>query len=343
MHRFDKTTARPLKEPAISTAALLLREPPPPGRTPEQLLRHFEIEKSIADRLKRADRAGRARIYATMYDELFSLVPDHPRLTRRRDPRRLAEINAQKLALLKRFLSPAKTVVEFGCGDASFAYELCGRVARVYGVDISDQRDPMLPLPKNFEMVVYDGFDLPLPDGCADVAFSDQLIEHLHPDDVRLHFETVRRILKPGGTYVLRTPHRFSGPHDVSRYFCDNPQGFHLKEWTYRELVQVLRNTGFDQIKPLSEKWMRNLVMRFATPTHLEQVCDRASNRHAASIAKTLLRDLTLFAVTDSAKASHPLDLRAKSSGRKADCESGPRSRNPSSRAVACGPRSTPA
>jgi SAM-dependent methyltransferase len=244
-----------------------LRERPPPGRSVEQIIRHFEVEQGIADRLKRANRPERARMYATMYDELFALVPDHPRLTRRHDPARLAALNAQKLALVERYLAGANTVVEFGCGDGSFAYSLCSRVGGVYGVDISDQRDPALPMPSNFEMVVYDGFDLPLPAGFADIAFSDQLIEHLHPDDVRLHFETVRRILRPGGVYILRTPHRYSGPHDVSRYVSNEARGFHLKEWTFREIRRALVEAGYTRVgtlqpSPLRSRLLTPLVMR---------------------------------------------------------------------------------
>ena len=43
--------------------------------------------------------------------------------------------------------------------------------------------------------------------------------------DTELHFEIVHKILKPGGMYALRTPHRQSGPHDVSRWFADEPEG----------------------------------------------------------------------------------------------------------------------
>lgn len=60
-----------------------LKHPPPPGRTEEQLRNHYLVEKSIAERLKRANREERKRIYREMYDELFRKVPDHPRLTRR--------------------------------------------------------------------------------------------------------------------------------------------------------------------------------------------------------------------------------------------------------------------
>jgi SAM-dependent methyltransferase len=79
----------------------------------------------------------------------------------------------------------------------------------------------------------------------VDVVFSYQMLEHLHPEDMPHHLETVCRMLKPGGRYVFSTPHRYSGPHDISAYFSDYPVGFHLKEWTYREMGQVIKDAGF--------------------------------------------------------------------------------------------------
>ena len=97
--------------------------------------------------------------------------------------------------------------------------------------------------------MLYDGYQLDLPDDCVDLVFSDQLVEHLHPEDTLHHFRLVRRILAPEGAYVFRTPHALCGPHDVSRFFSDAPEGFHLKEWTYRELEPVLRETGFGTLR----------------------------------------------------------------------------------------------
>jgi SAM-dependent methyltransferase len=275
-----------------------LREPPPPGRSVAQIVRHFEVERAIANRLRLADRGERARMYATMYDELFALVPDHPRLARRGDPARLDRLNAQKLALLRPYLSAGNTIVEFGCGDASFAYLLCGHAARVYGVDICEQRDPAAPAPANFQMIVYDGFDLPLPAACADVTVSDQLIEHLHPDDVRMHLASVRRILKPGGVYVLRTPHRFSGPHDVSRYVSDEARGFHLKEWTFGELRGELIDAGFAGVHVASTSAVRRWVLSVAVLQVVETVMNRIPRRLRRPLARKALNEICVVAST---------------------------------------------
>lgn len=229
----------------------LIRELPP-TRTYEQALRHFHTEKEIADSLKKADREQRRRIYATMYDELFRKVPDHPRLTHRVDEDQVGKVNAARLALVRDFIDPSTTFVEFACGDCRFAMEVAKHVRRVRGIDISDQRAPGIESPDNFDLIIYDGYRLEgFEPGSADLVFSDQLIEHLHPEDVKHHFELVLKMLKPGGKYVFVTPHAFNGPHDISFFFARQPHGFHLKEWTYAEIRPVLTNLGYSRVGAL--------------------------------------------------------------------------------------------
>jgi SAM-dependent methyltransferase len=222
-----------------------LRRPLPSGRSYEQICNHYLVEKEIAGRLKAADRAGRSRIYSGMYDELFARVPDHPRLTGASDPEAREARNRKAYALVERVVGPEADFVEFAPGDCTFAYLVCGKARTVIGIDISDQSVKTNPIPANFRLQVYDGYALTLPDASADVVFSDQFIEHLHPDDVDRHFRLVWRLLKPGGSYIFRTPHAFHGPFDISEYFSDVAEGFHLKEWTYAELRRRLRAAGF--------------------------------------------------------------------------------------------------
>lgn len=228
-----------------STEQPSLLQAVPAGRTYESLLHHFEIERAIAKRLKAADREERKRIYSTMYDQLFAQVPDHPRLTRRADASLTDRINRTKTKLLQPFLRADAAFLEFGSGDCRFSFEMAKRFREVHAVDIADQIGADVKRPDNFTLTVYDGYELNLPDSSIDIAFSDQLIEHLHPEDTAQHFELVRRLLKPGGVYLFRTPHRLTGPHDVSRYFAEEAKCFHLKEWTYSELSVLLKELGY--------------------------------------------------------------------------------------------------
>ena len=239
----------PLDEGSTSTKGPTLLQAVPPNRSYESVRHHFEVERAIADRLKSADRSARKQIYSTMYNDLFAQVPDHPRLTRRGDAALTERVNQSKARLLEPFARDDAVFLEFGAGDCRFAFAMAKRFREVHAVDIADQIGSGVQTPDNFKLTVYDGYDLDLPDDSIDVAFSDQLIEHLHPDDTAHHFRLVHRLLKPGGLYLLRTPHRLTGPHDVSGYFSAEALCFHLKEWTFGELAALLEGLGYRWVR----------------------------------------------------------------------------------------------
>lgn len=217
-------------------------------RSPERLRHHYEVEKELASRLRASTREERPALFQKLYQELFDRVPDHPRLTRRESTEESRRKVEGQMRLLRPFLKPGSTLVEVAPGDCRLGYAAAASGAgRVIGVDISDQRLPedREHAPANYELIVYDGYQLDLPANIADVAFSYQFLEHLHPDDVKPHFEIVHRLLKPGGWYVFDTPHRFSGPHDISVVFGTELVGFHFQEWTLGDMSRHLRQCGF--------------------------------------------------------------------------------------------------
>jgi SAM-dependent methyltransferase len=228
-----------------------LREPLPPDRSYDQIKNHYLVEKSIADRLKKSNREERKSIFNSMYDELFSKVPDHPRLLRSYSEERSNAAIVDKFSVVKRYLNKSCAFAEFAPGDCRFSFEVAKHTKSVLGIDISDQRNPEDEIPKNFGLVIYDGYNLDeIESSSIDILFSDQLIEHFHPEDTRLHFELVQRILKKGGRYIFRTPHFLTGPHDISRFFSDTPKGFHLKEWTYIEIKNLLKELKYTSFNP---------------------------------------------------------------------------------------------
>jgi SAM-dependent methyltransferase len=216
----------------------------------ERIAHHYEVEKELAARLKASTRGERSELFQRLYGELFERVPDHPRAVRREQPEESERRVAAQLRLLEPFLGEGVRLVEFAPGDCSLAHAACGRCAKVIGIDISDQRSERAraEAPANFELVVYDGYECVLEDGCADVVFSCMFLEHLHPDDVPTHLELAFRLLRPGGTYVISTPHRYSGPHDVSRHFGDELVCFHFQEWTTKEMIARLKEAGFGRV-----------------------------------------------------------------------------------------------
>src|SRR6187402_2772783 len=149
-------------------------------RSPDRLLAHYRVERRLADRLRRApDAEARRRIFATMYDDLFREVPDHPRLRARGDAiaGRARDVGWD-LAQLRPYLESGCTFLEIGAGDCALSSRVAEGASRVYAVDISDQATR--PLPENVRLVISDGTNVPVPPGSVDLAFSDQLMEHLH-------------------------------------------------------------------------------------------------------------------------------------------------------------------
>lgn len=259
-----------------------IRIPPPSNRTYEQLLNHHQIESELALKLKNAPREERTKIFLTMYDELFAKVPDHPRLRRRKSEELTEKATIEKFSLISRHIKKDTVFAEFAPGDCYFANFTATQVKTVYGIDISDQREPGIFQPDNFKLIIYNGYDLTeIPDNSIDVFFSDQLIEHFHPDDTPLHFELVLSKLKPGGKYIFRTPHGLTGPHDISKYFSHVPTGFHLKEWTHFELNRLVKKLGYRKYRCFRYTKGRIIRLPFAYFSFFERILPLLFNKES--------------------------------------------------------------
>lgn len=263
---------------------------------------HYEVEKSIAAKLKKANREERKKLFPVIYDELFRQVPDHPRNKAGKSHDEIQASNRQKLPLVREHLNDSTVFVEFGPGRCHLAFEVCKHVRKVYAVDISDQRTERVPVPVNFELIIYDGFNLEIENDSVDVACSDQLIEHLHPEDTENHFQLVKNILRRDGLYIFRTPHAYFGPHDISKYFSDEPQGFHLKEWTYSEIGEILNKLNFSSWtglwrinRKLNKRYVRFPFFYFKT---VEAVLERLPKKQRRYLSRIFLPlQLSMIAV----------------------------------------------
>lgn len=216
--------------------------------TREQIEFHYRLERELADRIRRAPRELRPRITLEAYDELFRRVPWHMGLLQSEAAK--AE-DARSYRAFIRCAGSGHDILEIGCGGGEHLRLLAASNRRCVGIDISAEAIRSVPdLPANVELRVADAVDLSLfPDASFDIAFSKQLIEHIHPDDVLTHLREVCRVLRPGGRYVFETPNRIIGPHDISRYFDKEATAFHLKEYDFRTILPLLRQAGFRAVR----------------------------------------------------------------------------------------------
>lgn len=120
-----------------------------------------------------------------------------------------------------------KIVVDAGTNEGAGAALLATRAARVAAFDIAPEAIAAASsrhARPNLDFRVHDATKpFPLPDGCADVVFSSEVIEHLR--DGAAFLRHAARVLKPDGVLLVKTPNddfnrleNRLNPHHVNCY-----------------------------------------------------------------------------------------------------------------------------
>src|SRR4051812_15666826 len=241
------------------SAAVLARTPPmKASRTSSEIEQHYRVEIELAERLRAAPREQRLGLYGEVYDELFRRVPTHPQLTRKVSDAERAAAVAVRMAGLRPFIEPDTVFLEVGAGDGSFTLAVAELARHCYALDVSSEILSGVQHPK-VETVLSDGCSVPVPPNSVTLAYSNQVMEHIHPDDALEQLRNLFAAIAPGGSYVCVTPNRLNGPHDVSKFFDPVARGFHLKEYTVTELEQLFRSVGFARVRVYPRIFRRNV------------------------------------------------------------------------------------
>lgn len=139
-----------------------------------------------------------------------------------------------------------KVVLDFGCGTGYGARRLADSATHITGVDVSPgavafARDRYLPMANSLgsalEYLRIDPVEqspLPFPDDHFDTVLSFQVIEHV--PSVENYLAEIRRVLKPGGTFICATPDRRWRLFPRQQPF----NVFHVQEWAPDEVEQLL-------------------------------------------------------------------------------------------------------
>lgn len=260
----------------------------------EKIRRHYDIEKELARTLMESREEERADLYTKLYDELFQRVPYHPQISDKISPQDRIRAVRRSLRLLKGDINHATCLLEIGAGDCQFSIEAAKLVKEVVALDVSHEVTKTSGLPKNVKIVISDGCSIPLPEESVDIAYSNQLMEHLHPDDANKQLINIVNVLKPGGKYFCITPNRLTGPHDISAYFDDEATGFHLKEYTNEELFQKFKTAGFSRLYAYIGKSGIYLRFPLSIKIKLERMICMSSPRVRRIITGSLIGRLIL-------------------------------------------------
>ncbi|HZC69791.1 MAG TPA: class I SAM-dependent methyltransferase [Jatrophihabitans sp.] len=145
-----------------------------------------------------------------------------------------------------RFLLPyvaGDTVLEVGCGEG-YGTDLLADVARVV-IGIDYDAHTVAHAAATYPRAAFARANLaalPAPSESFDVVATLQVIEHVW--NHREFVDECRRVLRPGGLFVVTTPNRLT--FSPGRTEPLNP--FHTKEFTAAELAALLTRHGFGDV-----------------------------------------------------------------------------------------------
>ena len=218
----------------------------PQNITIDMIMKHWTLERELAQKMIKSNSSERVELFMDCYNALFSTCPWLLSTGTR-------EISYQVNDWWIHTVPEFANILELGGGNASYAAHLGMLGFNVVSVDISQERvaeaSNRLNSP-NVKLMTVNSLYLPFDHNTFDVVFSNQMIEHLHPDDIQLHFNEVYRVLKTGGVYCFLTPNGLWGPFDISQIFGETkPSGMHLKEYSYGEILVPIVKAGFSKIK----------------------------------------------------------------------------------------------
>ena len=159
---------------------------------------------------------------------------------------------------------PEWSVLEIGCGVGRLLRPLAARVARVVGMDLSEEmlrraRYYCAGLP-NVELHVTDGRLDFLADGEFDFVFSHIVFQHLpRKTYVERYFREAYRVLAPGGMFRVQVDGR--SRHVFRRWIADSWSGV---VFSARELARRLERCGFrvTEIRGAGTQYLRATAVR---------------------------------------------------------------------------------
>lgn len=254
------------------------------GAEGDGLRRHFEIERELANRLRVASKEERRTLYGEIYEELFRRVemPGNSEAQR-------AQVGLL-LELVGPFVEGRKTFLEIGAGSCDLSLALAERLERVWAVDAVDPGLPPGSASPGFSFVAARDVRAMVPKGGVDVALSCHFVEHLHPDDLTDHLVEVFDLLAEDGVYLVVTPNRIYGPHDISRGFSDRAEGLHLREYTHADLARELRRAGFGEVRAVGRLGQPSRAGRLGAIGAVERVLDALSGRWRRALLSRVSR-----------------------------------------------------
>ncbi len=179
-------------------------------------------------------------------------------------------------------VQPGMKVLDVGCGRGEILRHCARLGADAYGIDyapvaiemsarlVAAERDGAQQPPGKIGVAQSDAKRLPFPSAHFDRVLMFDVVEHLFPWELAQSLAEIRRVLKPGGVFIVHTApnvwyDRYAYPlvrlvrtlAGKGRHYPKNPRALnvsanvdvHVNEQSQWSLRQALRQAGFQQVK----------------------------------------------------------------------------------------------
>lgn len=177
------------------------------------------------------------------------------------------ELLRRRDRLARRFIDPAgKKLLDYGCGNGAQTMTFAPDAAEIMACDIMPggleamEREARTRGITTIRPVLIDGETIPSGAGVFDAAYSFEVLEHVR--DERRTLREIRRVLKPGGDFLITVPNKWwvfetHGarlpvlPWNRVPFFSWLPTPLH-RRWAhariYRrpQILRLLQEEGFD-------------------------------------------------------------------------------------------------
>lgn len=194
---------------------------------------HYNLEKKYATQIINTPiGVARNLIIAKAYNDINKLVNTYR-------PGGIRGHSQSTYQMLTRLVSKTDKILDYGCGGGELVGLLHHDGYQASGFDVSSEVVAYASLKQNLPHQFITG-DLTQVTEKYDLIVMDNVIEHIAPDEITDTLNNLKNILTEQGQLLIITPHRFSGPHDISGHFLklgSPAQGLHLKEFDVHELV----------------------------------------------------------------------------------------------------------
>ena len=214
------------------------------GLAPSVLAEAYRLEEKYHKLLlNEADPEKRVGLYDEFYATLIPLYD-------RESVQGLDHYGKDKYVKLFAPELEGRSIIDYGCGNGQMllAIDRLLSTRSLTGIDVVFPKELKAHERINFVEgnLMTKVFDKPF-----EVAFSDNVLEHLVPDDAQMHLNNIYQNLTDNGKLIIIMPNRLFGPWDITRIkdFSQSGKteamGGHVNESTHYEMIECLRKAGF--------------------------------------------------------------------------------------------------